>query len=105
MLTSFLLSFRESLEAALVVGILLAYLLQIGRKDLSKFVYSGALLGFIISVIGGFIGFREVKELGEELEEAFEGIMMLVASGLIAYFVVWIGSQTRNISTEIRSKV
>lgn len=105
MISSFLLSFRESFEAALVVGIILAYLLQSGRKDLSKFVYSGALLGFIVSVVGGFIGFREAKTLGDESEEVFQGVMMLVASGLIAYFIVWMGNQASNISSGIKNKV
>lgn len=105
MISSFLLSFRESFEAALVVGIILAYLIQAGRKDLSKFVYSGALLGFIVSVVGGFIGFREAKALGNESEEVFQGVMMLVASGLIAYFIVWMGSQASNISSGIKNKV
>lgn len=42
MFSSLFLSFREGLEAALVVGIILAYLFQTGRKDLAKFVYFGA---------------------------------------------------------------
>jgi len=105
MVSSFLLALRESLEAALVVGIILTYLLKAGRKDLSKFVYSGALLGFIVSVVGGFIGFREAKALGNESEQVFQGIMMLVASGLIAYFIVWMGNQASNISSDVNDKV
>lgn len=105
MLSSFLLSYREGLEAALVIGIILAYLIQINRKDLSRFVYIGAGLGALISIIGGVIGFKEAKELEEASEEVFEGIMMLTASGLIAYFVVWIGNQSRNISQSIKEKV
>lgn len=105
MISSLLLSFREGLEAALVIAIILAYLFQSGRKDIAKFVYSGAITGIVVSLIGGFLGFREAKELGEESEAIFEGVMMLIASGLIAYFIIWMGNQANNISSDIKNKV
>lgn len=105
MVSSLLLSFREGLEAALVVAIILTYLFQTGRKDLAKFVYYGIFLGIAVSLVGGFIGFREAKELGEEGEEIFESIMRLIASGLIAYFIVWMGTQGSNMSAELKSRV
>lgn len=105
MFSSLLLSFREGLEAALVVGIILAYLFQTGRKDLGKFVYFGALIGVVVSLVGGFIGFKEAQEIGEEGEELFESIMMLLASGLIGYFIVWMGKQANSISQDIKNKV
>jgi high-affinity iron transporter len=100
-----LLSFREGLEASLIIGIILVYLFQIGRKDLTKHVYLGALVGILVSVIGGFIGFKEAQELDEEGEAIFESIMMLLASGLIAYFIIWMGNQANNISSDIKNKV
>lgn len=105
MFSSMVLSFREGLEAALVVAIILAYFHQIGKKDSVKFVYYGVFIGAVVSLIGGFIGFREAQKLGEESEKLFEGIMMLVASGLIAYFIVWMGNQSNNISVNIKNKV
>jgi len=105
MFTSMLLSFREGLEAALVIGIILVYLFQSDRKDLSKFVYSGALLGLLVSIAGGFIGFMEARKLGEEGGEIFENLMRILAAGLIAYFIVWVGNQSKNISSDIKNKM
>jgi high-affinity iron transporter len=105
MVSSMFLAFREGLEAALVIGIILAYLFQTGRKDLAKYVYYGAFLGLVISIVGGFIGFHEAKELGEEGEEIFENVMRLLASGLIAYFIVWVGNQSKSMSSDIKNKV
>jgi len=105
MVSSLFLSFREGLEAALVIGIILVYLHQTGRKELGKYVFYGAFLGFIVSVVGGFIGFREARELGEEGEEIFGNIMRLLASGLIAYFIIWVSNQSNNISSDIKQKV
>ena len=90
MLDSLLLSLREGLEAALIIGIILVHLVKIERKDLAKFVYIGALLGFIVSAIGGAIGFTEAKGAKEVGEEIFEGVMMLLSAGLIAYFILWL---------------
>lgn len=105
MLSSLILSFREGLEAVLVVGIILTYLTQINKQKLAKYVYWGTMLGVLVGVIGGYIGFTEAKEMEEEGEELFEAIMMLVSSGLIGYFVVWMANQNRNISQSIRSSV
>ena len=105
MLSNLLLSFREGFEASLVIGIILAYLIQTDQKRLSKFVYFGALLGFIVSLVGGFIGFSGAKELGKESEDIFKGVMMLMSSVLIAYFVVWMGNQASTISAGIKEKV
>ncbi|MFQ5710982.1 MAG: FTR1 family protein [Candidatus Geothermarchaeales archaeon] len=37
----FLIVFREALEAALIVGIVVAYLEKIGRRDLFRYLYLG----------------------------------------------------------------
>lgn len=90
MLDSLFLSLREGLEAALIIGIILAHLVRIGRTDLKKVVYIGAIAGIVISAVVGTIGFSEAKEAEEAGEELIEGIMMLLSAGLIAYFILWI---------------
>lgn len=105
MFSNMLLAFREGLEAVLVIGIILSYLVQIEKKSLSKFVLWGAITGLLVSFAGGYIGFKEAKELEETGEALFEGIMMLLSSGLIAYFVVWMSNQKRNMSVSIKNSV
>ncbi|MFV9510336.1 FTR1 family iron permease [Tepidibacillus sp. LV47] len=105
MFSSMFLSFREGLEAVLIVGIILTYLVQIKKENLSKYVYSGATIGIFISLIGGFIGFKEAQELEEAGEELFEGIMMLISSGLIGYFVVWMATQNRNMAKSLKTSI
>jgi high-affinity iron transporter len=102
MLSSLVLSFREGFEAVLVIGIILTYLKQTNKEKLVKFVYYGTMLGVLVAVIGGYIGFKEAKELEEEGEKLFEAIMMLVASGLIGFYVVWMSNQNKNISQNIK---
>ncbi len=51
MLASFLITFREALEAALIIGIIAAYLTKIGRKDLYRYLYMG-IIGAVIASTG-----------------------------------------------------
>lgn len=105
MISSLVLSFREGLEAVLVIGIILTYLTQNNKQKLVKYVYWGTMLGILTGVIGGYIGFNEAKELEEKGEDLFQAIMMLVSAGLIGYFVVWMSKQNKNISQSVRNSV
>lgn len=104
MIDSLFLSLREGLEAALIIGIILSQLVRLERKDLAKFVYIGAILGFIVSAVGGLIGFTEAQEAEEASEEIFEGIMMLLSAGLIAYFILWL-HRNHGSTSSVTSKV
>jgi len=105
MLSSALLSFREGFEAVLIVGIILTYLKQTNKKNLSTFVFWGGIIGILISLVGGFVGFKKAQGMEEAGEAIFEGVMMLLASGLISYFVVWMARQNRNIAVNLKTSV
>ncbi|MCD7035265.1 FTR1 family protein [Metabacillus sp. GX 13764] len=104
MLSSFILALREGLEAALIIGIILIHTTKINRRDLRASVYLGVVAGLFISVIGGFIGFSGAEEMEGAAEEIFEGITMLIAAGLIAYFILWL-HRHKDLSASVTSKV
>ncbi len=52
MLQAFIGTLREGVEAALIVGITLAYLAKIGRPQMRKFVYFALAAAFIASCSG-----------------------------------------------------
>lgn len=58
MLTSFLLSLREGLEAALIVGVLLGALKKLKREDQQKFIWMGVGTAILLSGIAGFLSDR-----------------------------------------------
>jgi len=105
MFSNLVLAFRESLEAVLIVGIILATLTRQNKQSLKPYVIAGALSGILISILAGAVLFLSAQGLEEETMELFEGGMMLVASGLIAYFVIWMAHQNQNISASITSSV
>lgn len=102
---SFFVAFRECLEAALVVGIILVYLNQTNRQSLTKYVALGTLTGMTLSILIGVGLFIGLGELQEETEEIVENIMRLTAAGLIFYFVIWMSQQRKYMSQQIKERI
>ena len=75
MLSALLLSLREGVEAALVVGIVLVYLNRTGRRALSSYVWVGVLLAAAASFVAAIL-----LQRWQVSEDGFEGLLMLVAS-------------------------
>jgi high-affinity iron transporter len=105
MLTTLLLSFRESLEAALVVGIILAQLSKTQQIKQFHYVIYGTILGVFVSLAGGIASFAWAKHLNEATTEVFAAAVKFLAAGLIAYFIIWIGSQNKNFSAGIKEEI
>ncbi|MDR4886043.1 FTR1 family protein [Fredinandcohnia sp. QZ13] len=104
MLDSLFLSFREGLEAALVIGIILITLTKLGRNHLTRVVVSGTIAGVVGSAVLGFILFQFAQRISHEAEEILEVSMMLVAAGLIAYFILWL-HRNQHVTTQIKEQV
>ncbi len=100
-----LLSFRESFEAWLVIGIIITYLKNKKCNNFVRSVYFGAVSGFVFSILLGVGIFNEARSLGGVGKEIFEGSMMLLAAGLVAYFIVWMNKQNQNIACLIKNQV
>jgi high-affinity iron transporter len=90
MLQSFIILFRETLEAALVIGIVLGYLVRTGQTEYRKSVYLGLAAGVGASILGAF-GFQLLAGgFSGRAEEIFEGITMLAGAVLLTTLIVWI---------------
>jgi FTR1 family protein len=100
MLQAFIITLREGVEAALIVGITLAYLAKIGRNDLRKSVYAALAAAFVGS-IGGAIVLSRFK-LNEDI---FEGWVMLAAAVFVVTMIVFMMKTGRKLKGEIESKV
>ena len=100
MLDAFIITLREGVEAALIVGITLAYLTKIGRAELRKTVYAALGAAFL-----GSIGVAIVISRTHLNEDVFEGWIMLVAAFFVVTMVVFMMKTGRKLKGEIEGKV
>lgn len=105
MLPSYLLSLREGIEAALIVGIVLGALRQMRRTDLSSAVWAGVFSASVLSVLAGVLLTMLGLSFEGRAEEIFEGITMLLAAGVLTWMIFWMSRQARNIKGELESGV
>jgi FTR1 family protein len=100
MLQAFIITLREGVEAALIVGITLAYLTKIGRQELRKTVYAALVAAFL-----GSIGVAVIISRTHLNEDVFEGWIMLVAAFFVITMVIFMMKTGRRMKGEIEGKV
>jgi high-affinity iron transporter len=93
MIANFFITFRETLEAVLVVGIILAYLDRTGQKNFIKSVWWGVAWGIVGSIIAAILFTLFFGGLSGRTEEIFEGIVMIFAACLLTWMIIWMMKQ------------
>ena len=104
MIESFLVTSRETLEAGLVVGIVLAYLNKTNNQNYKKTVYYAVAFGILASILAAFTFTLFAGEFIGPSEQIFEGFTMLIGAFLLTTMILWM-MQQRRISKEIEGKV
>jgi len=99
-LQAFIITLREGVEAALIVGITLAYLNKIQRTDLRKSVYAALAAAFVAS-IGVAIALSRL-DLNEDI---FEGWVMLGAAFFVVTMIIFMMRTGRKLKGEIEGKI
>jgi len=102
MLAEFVITFRETLEAALVVGIVLAFLAKTKRDEYNVHVYLGIGAGIVLSALFGLFLASVPGTLEGAAEEIFEGSIMVLAAIFVAWMILWMKGQ-KNVAGEIEA--
>lgn len=105
MLPSYLLSLREGIEAALIIGILLGAVRQIKRPTLAPIVWLGALSAGVLSILTAVLLSSLGLEMKDPGEAIFEGFTMLIAAGLLTWMIFWMSSQARSLKANLEAEV
>ena len=100
MLQAFIITLREGVEAALIVGITLAYLNKIQRKDLRRAVFAALGTAFVAS-----IGCATILSRLQLNEDIFEGWVMLGAAFFVVTMVIFMMRAGKKMKGEIEGKV
>jgi len=100
MLQAFIVTLREGVEAALIVGITLAYLAKIGRPELKKPVFAALVSAFL-----GSIGVAVLLSRMQWNQDVFEGWIMLAAAFFVVTMIVFMMKTGRKLKGQIEGKV
>ncbi len=100
MFEALIVTLREGIEAALVIGIILIYLRKTGRAGLSRWVFLGLFAGLGASVACAAV----FAAIGLQ-EEAYEGWLMIAGAVLVATLVIWMLRTAKRMKSEIESRV
>ena len=105
MLVPFLIMLREGIEAALIVGIIAAYLKQIGQQSAMPKVWAGVLLAVLLCAVAG-VGLELANaEFPQKVQEVFEAVVGLAAVGILTGMVFWMKQVARSIKATLHGSI
>ncbi len=105
MLPAFLITLREGVEIALILGIVLGILRKLNRPDLKPALWFGAGAAVLTS-LGLAVALRLVgAEFKGVTEMVFEGSSMLLAAGVLTWMIFWMHRQSASIRPNLEHKM
>lgn len=111
-LPTFVVTLREGTEAALVVGIVLAYLKKAEQTRLNPWVFAGIAAGVIGSLLVGvlFNGLLTALETSDQayapiVKQLLEAGFGVVAIGLLSWMLIWMTQQARQLKSEVEGAI
>jgi high-affinity iron transporter len=96
---------REGVEAALIVGIVAAFLVKQGRQDALRPMWLG--VGIAIGICAAVaIGLRiGGEELPQREQEQLETVVGLIAVGFVTYMIIWMRRHARGLKGVLEGEV
>ena len=101
-LANFLIALREGVEASLIVGVIVAYLVKVGRRDLLGKVWIGVILAAAIPLTAGAIMTWGPYTLSFQAQEILGGTLSLVAVAMVTWMILWMSSNSRQFARKLR---
>jgi high-affinity iron transporter len=108
LLPTFVITLREGVEAALVVGIVLACLKKANQRHLNRWVFLGVAAGLGASALIGFLFGWLIRSLGAAspiAEPMLEGVFSLIAIALLSWMLIWMTQQARFMKSQVEGSI
>ena len=105
MLATFLIGLREGLEAALVVGILVAYITRIGRREMLPRLWAGVGLAVGLALAVGAVLTFGAYSLTFQAQEIIGGTLSLVAVAMVTWMIFWMQKTARTLKASLEGGI
>jgi high-affinity iron transporter len=105
MLANLLIGLREGLEASLIVGILIAYVVKIGRRDVLPKIWTGVAVALGVSLAVGALLTFGLTTLAPEVEPFIAGTMSILATGLVTWMIFWMARTARDLRGNLHNDI
>ena len=105
MLANLLIGLREGLEASLIVGILIAYVVKISRRDVIFKIWAGVVVAIIVSLAVGALLTFGLATLSPDVEPLIAGTMSILATGLVTWMIFWMARTARDLRGNLHSDI
>jgi high-affinity iron transporter len=100
-LATFVIGLREGLEAALIVGIVAAFVRKRGRQDLLSRVWWGVAIAIALCLVAA-VGLQVLSaNLPQQQQEGLETIVGFAAVAMVSYMVVWMQRHAREMRGQL----
>lgn len=104
-IANLLIALREGFEAALIVGIIVAYLVRSGRRDVLPKMWLGVFIAACLPLVLGAVLTWGPKTLTFQAQEIIGGSLSLVAVAMVTWMIFWMGNNARHFAADLRGSV
>ena len=104
MLGQYLITFREVLEAALIISIVIAYMALTNKRHLVRYIWWGVALAVAASILAGLMVASFYGGLPEATVKLFEGVAALIAVAVLTSMIIWMALKGSRMEEDIRRR-
>ncbi len=105
MLSNFLIALREGLEATLIIGILVAYVVKTSRQQGLRYIWIGVSGAIVLSLaLGAFLSFT-AHTLPDRFEPIFAGSTSVAAVALVTWMVFWMRRTAHRLKADLHERL